>query len=131
MQPFILPITTVYAAANITLLITLAFLVVHHRINNQVSLGGGGVETLERAIRAHGNLAEYVPSALILLLLLELNGVPSWQLHFFGAAFTAARLSHTHGILSSTLITRSMGTLFSVILIISMLGLLLVRLVTG
>jgi len=131
MPAFVLPITALYASFNILILIGLAFLVVHHRISNQVTIGGGGVEPLERAIRAHGNLAEFAPSALILLALLELNGLPGWQLHALGGAFTAARLSHIHGMLTATLRTRSMGALFSVILMTSMIGMLLVRAVGG
>jgi len=129
MSPFVLPLTSIYAAANISVLIGLAFLVVHHRIANQISLGGGGIEALERAIRAHGNLAEYVPSALILMMILELTGAQAWQLHILGGAFTLARLSHLHGILTATQLTRSMGALFSVILMTSMIGVLLLRLV--
>jgi len=129
MSPFVLPITTIYAAANISILIMLAFLVVHHRISNQISLGGGGIDPLERAIRAHGNLAEHAPSALILLAIMELNGFAAWQLHFLGGAFSLARISHLHGILTATQLTRSMGALFSVILMTSMIGLLMIRLV--
>lgn len=129
MSPFVLPITTIYAAVNIFILIVLAFLVVHHRISNQISLGGGGIGPLERAIRAHGNLAEYAPSALILLVIMEFNGFPAWQLHFLGGAFTLARMSHLHGILTATHLTRSMGVLFSVILMTSMIGLLMIRLI--
>ena len=131
MTPFVLPITTIYAAVNIFTLLVLAFLVVHHRISNQISLGGGGVMPLERAIRAHGNLAEYAPSALILLAILEFNGFGAWQLHVLGGAFTAARISHLHGILTATLRTRTLGTLFSVALMTSMIGLLLLRLIWG
>ncbi|HEY9163050.1 MAG TPA: MAPEG family protein, partial [Magnetovibrio sp.] len=94
----------------------------HHRIANQVVLGGGGIEPLERAIRSHGNLAEFAPSALILLGLLELNGLPAWQLWALGGAFTAARISHVHGMLTRTLATRSIGALFSIIIMTSMVG---------
>ena len=131
MTTFVLPVTTIFASINIALLLGLAFFVVHHRIANQVALGSGGVEALERAIRTHGNIAEYVPSALILLALLELNGLPLWQLLFLGGGFTLARLSHVHGMLSATLLTRSMGALFSVITMVSMVGRLLTLLLAG
>lgn len=128
MADFVLPITTLYASINIFIMIIMMFLVVHHRISNQIALGAGGIEALERAIRTHGNLAENVPAAMILLALLELNAVPAWQLHLLAGAFTVARLSHIHGMLTATLNTRSMGALFSVILMTAMIGVLLVRL---
>jgi len=131
MSDFVLPITAVYASLNVMLLIMLAFFVVHHRISNQVALGGGNIEALERAIRAHGNLAEFAPSALILLALLELNGLPAWQLVTLGALFTLARLSHVHGMLTATLMTRSMGALFSIVIMVTMVGRLLTLAVMG
>ena len=131
MHAFVLPVTTLYASVNILMLVVLAFLVVHHRIANQVALGHGGIEALERAIRTHGNLAEYVPSALILLALLELNGLPGWQMHVLGGLFTLARLSHVHGMLTATPLSRSMGALFSVIAMVSMIGRLLTLAVLG
>lgn len=124
MPTFVLPVTAIFAALNVALLIGLSLLVVHHRISNQISLGGGGVEALERAIRVHGNLTEYAPSALILLALLELNGLPVWQLSLLGGLFTIARALHVHGMLTATLATRSFGALFSVIVMLSMIGLL-------
>jgi len=122
MTDFILPVTAVVTSFHVLLLIVFAFLVVHHRINNQVALGGCGVEALERAIRSHGNLAEFAPSAMILLGLLELNGLPAWQLWTLGGLFTVARLSHVHGMLKASLATRSMGAMFSIILMAAMIG---------
>lgn len=131
MSEFVLPATALYAAINILIMVVLMFLVVHHRIANQVPLGANGIEALERAIRSHGNLAENVPSALILLALLELNGLPVWQMHVLGGAFTVARLAHIHGMLTATLASRSMGALFTAILLATMVGVLLIRVFAG
>lgn len=125
MSTFILPVTTLFVCANTLLLVGLAMLVVHHRIANQVALGGAGIEALERAIRTHANLIEYAPLALILLGLLEVNGLPGWQLLVLGGVFTVARLSHAHGMLTATLPTRSAGALFTIIIMVSMVGRLL------
>ena len=51
-------------------------------------------ETLNRAVRGHGNLIEYAPLFLILMLVAELNHLPSAYLHFAGAAFLVGRLMH-------------------------------------
>jgi len=131
MSSFVLPITSMITAANVLLMVTLAMLVVHHRIANQVALGGAGIEPLERAIRAHANLVEYAPLALILLALLELNGLEAWQLWTLGGAFSVARLLHAHGILSTTLATRSSGALFTMILMVAMMGRLLTLALLG
>ena len=51
-------------------------------------------KTLQRSIRGHGNLVEYAPLFLILMLVLELSGAPQTQLYFSGIIFTLGRLMH-------------------------------------
>ena len=51
-------------------------------------------QVLERAIRGHGNLIEYAPLLLILMLTAELNGLASTYLHISGVIFTVGRLMH-------------------------------------
>ena len=51
-------------------------------------------ETLQRSIRGHGNLVEYAPLFLILMLVLELSEAPQTQLYFSGIVFTVGRLMH-------------------------------------
>ena len=51
-------------------------------------------ETLERAIRGHGNLIEYAPMFLLLMLCLELRGIPQEKLLLAGTLFTLGRLMH-------------------------------------
>lgn len=56
-------------------------------------------ESLKKAIRAHGNAAEYVPTLAILILLLASQGAgPLVQTLFMLA--TAARFSHAFGMLT-------------------------------
>ena len=62
-------------------------------------------ETLERAIRAHGNLIEYAPLFLLLLLLAEINQLNEVILHLSGASFFIGRLMH--GILFSFMLKKS------------------------
>ena len=49
---------------------------------------------LERAIRGHGNLIEYAPLFLILMLLLELTGASETLLYICGIVFTVGRFMH-------------------------------------
>jgi uncharacterized membrane protein YecN with MAPEG domain len=49
---------------------------------------------LERAIRGHGNLIEYAPLFLILMLTLEFNDASKTLLYVCGITFTLGRLMH-------------------------------------
>jgi uncharacterized membrane protein YecN with MAPEG domain len=49
------------------------------------------------AVRRHGNFAEYVPLSLILIMLLELNGVPRPWLLGLAGALVLARLMQAAG----------------------------------
>ena len=49
---------------------------------------------LDRAIRGHGNLIEYAPLFLILMLALELSDASKYWLYFSGSIFTIGRLMH-------------------------------------
>ena len=65
-------ITSVIASLLTIIFIKLSFAVIGLRRKNKVGLGSGGYEDLERAIRAQGNFAEYVPFGIILIACLEL-----------------------------------------------------------
>ena len=68
--------TSIIAAILTIIFVKLSFAVIGLRRKNKVGLGSGGYDDLERAIRAQGNFAEYVPIGLILIACLELNGAP-------------------------------------------------------
>ena len=51
-------------------------------------------QTLERAIRGHGNLIEYAPLFLILMFILELSGASTQLLYLSGLIFTLGRFMH-------------------------------------
>jgi hypothetical protein len=72
--------------------------VIGYRRQHKVSLGSGGHDDLERAMRAQGNFAEYVPISLILIACLELNAAPWWLVAATGVALIAGRLLHAKGI---------------------------------
>ena len=68
--------TAVFASILALMFIKLSLGVIALRRKNKVSLGAGGVDELERAMRAHGNFAEYVPLGLFLMGALELTVKP-------------------------------------------------------
>jgi hypothetical protein len=92
-----LPITACYAALLGGLFVLLSIRVIQARRRYQVALGAPH-RIVERAVRAHGNCAEYAPIALILLALLEGLGLPGWWLHALGTALVAGRVAHAWGI---------------------------------
>ena len=92
-----LPATSLYAALLGALFILLSLRVIGVRRRYRVALGAPH-RLVERAVRAHGNCAEYVPFGLILLGLLEGMGLPAWGLHALGSAFLAGRMLHAWGI---------------------------------
>jgi uncharacterized membrane protein YecN with MAPEG domain len=90
--------TPLWAALLTLVYLALAGLVIRSRYRTRTAIGSGGDLRLERAIRAHANFAEYVPLALILLLLAELQGAAPWLLHLLGATLLAGRTLHAFGI---------------------------------
>jgi uncharacterized membrane protein YecN with MAPEG domain len=91
-----------YAGINALLALGLAILVSRRRGNVKVSVGSGGDAVLERAIRAHGNLVEYAPFILLLLLLLAENGLGALWLHVMGVTLTLGRILHAWGMLTAS-----------------------------
>jgi uncharacterized membrane protein YecN with MAPEG domain len=88
-------ISAVLLLAALQILLTLR--TIRQRRANKVSLGDGGVESLQRAIRAHANFAETVPLGLALALLLALQG---WAYAGGGVALLlfAGRACHAWGV---------------------------------
>ena len=64
----------------------------------KVALGYGSSPQLEKAMRVHGNFAEYVPLALILLTFLELQQTAGWLLHAGGIFLVLGRVLHAYGV---------------------------------
>jgi uncharacterized membrane protein YecN with MAPEG domain len=91
-------VTSIIASLLTVIFIRLSFAVISLRRKNKVSLGSGGHDDLERAIRAQGNFAEYVPFGIILIACLELNGAPWWLVALPGIALIIGRLIHAAGI---------------------------------
>ncbi|MBM4382856.1 MAG: MAPEG family protein [Deltaproteobacteria bacterium] len=92
------PITGLYAGIQAILGFALSAGIGPTRGKLGISIGDGGNADLLLKIRRHGNWAENVPLALLLIGLLELNGAGSTLLHGLGAALLAARIAHPLGL---------------------------------
>ncbi len=120
-------ITAIYAAVLALLYMGLALRVVLARRAARVGLGDGDNKRLEQTIRAHANCSEYVPIALILLILLEQTTLTAWSMHAAGAALLAARILHAWGLSHSSgeSFGRFYGTLLTwMVIVFSALALL-------
>ena len=91
-------VTPLYAALLAIWLVVLGLRVTHYRRQARVSLGDGGNTALQRAIRGQANFAEYVPVALILLLILELSRFSLYLVHALGILLVVARLLHGYAL---------------------------------
>jgi uncharacterized membrane protein YecN with MAPEG domain len=93
-------VTALYGSLNAIFNIFLANRVSDSRRSNKVAIGVGSGDhqrDLEIRIRTHGNNAEFVPLAIVMLLLAELCGGASLMLHILGGTLLVARLAHAPG----------------------------------
>jgi hypothetical protein len=97
-----LKLTAIYAAILTFVYVKLTLNVINLRRQNEVSLGDGGREDLQQAIRSHGNFAEYVPIGLILLGCLEANHIHWTIVLLLGGVFTTGRLFYAKAFLEAT-----------------------------
>ena len=90
--------TPLYAAALTLLFVVLGMRVVYLRRKLGVSLADEGNIMLRKAIRAHGNFAEYVPLALLLMYFVETRTQAGNVIHGMGLALMFGRILHAIGV---------------------------------
>lgn len=88
-------ITLFYGGILALLFLALSVRVVQKRSGRDgIGLGDGGDAEMLRRIRGHANFAEYVPLILLLMALLESQGLAKWAIHALGLTLVAARVLH-------------------------------------
>jgi uncharacterized membrane protein YecN with MAPEG domain len=95
MFPTIVP---TYAAVLVLIFVLLSVRVIQMRAFAKIGLGHGNNPVMEKRIRVHGNFAEYVPLALLLLLCMELQSQSRILIHVLCIALIAARVVHAIGV---------------------------------
>ena len=95
MFPTVVP---TYAAVLVLIFVLLSVRVIQMRAFAKIGLGHGNNPVMERRIRVHGNFAEYVPLALLLLLCMELQSQSRILIHVLCIALIAARVVHAIGV---------------------------------
>lgn len=94
----LVPVTAIYGALLALFLVILTIPVIKLRQGLRVGLGDGGQTSLQQAMRAHGNAAEFIPLFIVLLAVYEINHAPAIALHIFGVVFILSRLAHASGL---------------------------------
>lgn len=126
-------IAGLYAGLGALVILVLAVRVMWLRNKLGVGLGAGGHEELQRAIRAHANAIEYVPVALLLLVVLAFEGTQPWLLNTCGGVLIVARILHALGLSahSGRSFGRALGAGLTVLVLLVMAIVLVVRFVMG
>ena len=96
-----LPITAAYAGVLALIVVALGINVTVHRAKFKIALGDGGNPAMFRMIRVHGNAIEYIPMALLLMAIYEINGGYPVALHIAGLVLLAGRISQSWGMWST------------------------------
>lgn len=89
-----LTVTPIYVALTAILVAVFGLRVALSRPKYKVSLGDGGNDQMKVIQRGFGNLIEYAPIVLLLLLMMEIQGISSQMLHIYGAIFIIFRIIH-------------------------------------
>ncbi|MEI6066475.1 MAG: MAPEG family protein [Methylococcaceae bacterium] len=113
-------ITSIYASLSVLLIVRLTLSVIKLRRKNRISIGDGGNEELQLAIRTHSNALEYIPITLLLLLMLELNGAPKILIHILGSTLIIGRIIHAIGFPAKDLQKRVLGMQITIYLLIAL-----------
>jgi hypothetical protein len=103
------------------LLLLLSGYVIAGRVRFKIDIGDGGNEQMRQRIRTQANFAEYVPLALLLIILVEIGKIgPGWLPTAMAVTLIVARLWHAQGLLSSpgTSVGRFMGTNLTALVIL-------------
>jgi uncharacterized protein len=100
----------------------LTALVILRRAQTGVNLLDGGDLQLVRRIRAHANFIETVPMALLLMVLLEMNGLETHWLWGFGLLLITGRMLHAYGVLSGKVSWPRLAGMIMTLVVISIEG---------
>jgi uncharacterized protein len=118
-------------------LLSIIFMIISIRIiklrhQYKISLGAQGHDDLERAIRAHGNFAEYTPITLILILCAEANNANWIILLILAFFFILGRIIHAYAFIFNKqhfkFRVRGMVLTFSALISLAVLNITLVLL---
>lgn len=116
-----------YAGLLGLLFVFLTLRVVRLRWVYKVGIGDGGEHVLSKAVRVHSNFTEYVPLALLLIYMVEMQYTSLVLMHGLGGALFVARILHAFGLskTSKTSFGRAGGTIITTLILALCSGLLI------
>lgn len=108
-------ITGLYAGILALIYIILSFNVIMKRREFKIGMGDGDNKILKKAIRAHGNFAEFIPMILIMMILVEYTLANALMMHIIGISLIIARILQAKGLLKTEIASfeRVAGTLMT------------------
>ena len=108
----LVPVTLLYGSLCALLVTILGINVSRMRVALKSFVGDPSPNHLLRAVRAHGNAAEYVAVGVVMLALLELtHACSNMALHILGGAFLLGRAMHAGGLMTKSPVTAWGATL--------------------
>ncbi len=90
-------VTPIYAILLTVIYVVLTVRVIMVRRSQKIAYGAGDDTDNIALVRAHANWAEFVPIALLLMLLAELQGAGAIWLHLTGLVLFVGRGLHAYG----------------------------------
>jgi uncharacterized membrane protein YecN with MAPEG domain len=122
-------VTALYAAIIGPLAAFLTVNVIRNRVGLKIDDGDGSNATMRKCIRAHANLAQHAPLALLLIGFAEAIGTSKTIIHVLGTALVLARLLSAWGLLSAEGPTpgRQSGAGLTVLVLLAASALILLR----
>ena len=118
-----LTITALTASTLAILLVLLAILTIRQRMKYRMPFGDGHNQPLVAAIRAHANLAEYMPIGITLIALLEAGPHNPYILGGLANAFVVTRLLNAIGLFAPPGppgLTRSIGIVGTLLVLLGL-----------
>lgn len=94
-------VTALYAAIIGLLAAYLTVNVIRNRVSRNIDDGDGGDAAMAMIIRAHSNIAQHAPLALLLILFAEASGSAKYMIHTMGVVLVVARLLSAWGLLTA------------------------------
>jgi len=113
-------VSSIYAAVLALWILWLSLRVIRLRQKKKVRLGDGGDPELRVAIRVQGNATEYIPIALILLFLLEMNGAGVVLINLAGISLIIGRVLHYRALKLDNIRLRALGMQFTIFTLIAL-----------
>ena len=95
-------ITALYTSVLAFMFLVLSYNVIFMRYKHKISVGDGGNEEMKKYLQARANFVDYVPLALVMLLLLESMGTSAVIIHGMGTAIVFSRLLQGWGLSMSS-----------------------------